>query len=1254
MRLRVFLALLCLASPSNAQVLRFERLTQDDGLTLNNVTCFAQDSFGFLWIGTQDGLNRWDGAAFRRFRPDGTATALQNGHVRAVAAVAGGKLWVATREGGLSLWDPAAETFTTWRHDKGRADSLGDDAVNTLLANEDGSVWAGHFGGLDLVDPNRGALTHLLSQLEVQLVARGPEGTLWVLTRDGRLLSADAKGKSAEHASPAGPFTAIAGTEGGHWLAGTRDGALLEWNPISRAFDRTDGPTPAAQITDVHLDRKGTLWVATRGAGVLRRDAASSALRAIRSDPSDPHSLPSDHVNQLFEDGTGVLWFGTESGLASHDPASAAFRVFRAGQGSLADGYVWAARADREGNLWVGTNGGASRRDRATGEWRNFAANPDDPKALASETVAAILVDRTGAVWLGGSRGLSRYDPANGAFTSWRRDGKAPVLPGRVWSLLETRDGRILAGTGNGLVERDASGGFVNPLPGFGAAVFSMAEEPGGALWLGTFYNGLYRLEPGAAKVSRGFPFEPQQISVTYVDSRGRLWIGTTQGLFRRDAAGSPLRHYRIREGLPNESIMGVVEDAAGEIWVSTNEGIVRLDPERHVFHGFTTRDGLPSNEFNQMAAGRTPAGEILLGTPAGLLVFDPRAIVPDANPPKVAITGLEVMGSPVPIGVAKGFSLARSILTTESLRLTHRERIVTFTFAALHFAASHAARFRWQLAGWDETWHESDASRRSVTYTNLPAGRYRLEVRAANRDGVWSRPGASLELQVLPPPWRTWWAYTLYLVGAAGAVAAVFVSRTRALRRRQRELEQLVALRTDELQKANAAKSVFLANMSHELRTPLNAVLGFAQLLERSAAMRGEDRKSLDVIRRAGTHLLGLINDVLSLSKIEAGRLTLDEAPFSLKGALESVESMMRVRAEKAGLALSCEVQGELPPAVVGDEGKLRQVLVNLMGNAVKFTASGGVTLRAAWRDGRARFEVEDSGHGIAPVEQATLFEAFVQTESGRRSKEGTGLGLVISREVVRLMGGDIRVKSELGKGSCFAFEASLPVAASAGEAAERRVVGLAAGERSRKVVVADDVAENRLLVVRLLESVGLEVLEAGNGEEAVALWERERPDLILMDLRMPVLDGRDATRLLRGRERAGGLPRTPVLALTASAFEHEREEILSCGADGFLAKPFTEAQLLGMIGRHAGVRFRTEEESPVAADSLAGDRIARLSEEEVRELRDALERGDVEKAAEAATRLRLRDEDLGRELLAEVRAYRVDHLLDLLEQRG
>ena len=453
-----------------------------------------------------------------------------------------------------------------------------------------------------------------------------------------------------------------------------------------------------------------------------------------------------------------------------------------------------------------------------------------------------------------------------------------------------------------------------------------------------------------------------------------------------------------------------------------------------------------------------------------------------------------------------------------------------------------------------------------------------------------------------------------------------------------------------------NRAKSLFLAAMSHELRTPLNAVLGFAQLIRRDPLLGAENREYLETILRSGEHLLGLINDVLSIAKIEAGKMTLSIQPFDFNRFVRAVEEMIGVRARAKGLAFVVERAEGLPTVVLGDEGKLRQVLLNLLGNAMKFTESGSVRLRVAWEDGRAAFDVEDTGRGIAPDEMEKLFVPFEQTESGRSEADGTGLGLAISREMVRLMGGDIRVSSRVGVGTSFAFEMEMPVAVSHEPIGERRVaIAVEPSGRGRRVLVVDDTRENRLVLVKLLESVGLAVREAENGAEAVETWAAWRPDLVFMDMRMPVVGGLVATAEIRRRESEEGAEvRTRIVALTASAFEHERDEILAGGCDRFVTKPFREEAIFDALTELIGVKFVYEAAGISAArvEAVTLDRLAAMPPERLGALKEALTLGDVTEIRRVVAAIAADDRELAESLAAAISAYRYDALLELAER--
>jgi signal transduction histidine kinase/CheY-like chemotaxis protein len=624
----------------------------------------------------------------------------------------------------------------------------------------------------------------------------------------------------------------------------------------------------------------------------------------------------------------------------------------------------------------------------------------------------------------------------------------------------------------------------------------------------------------------------------------------------------------------------------------------------------------------------------------------DPERIPMNRRPPPVLVE--EVIANGVPLDVNAPARLRPGV---EKLEIH---------YTATSFLAPERVRFRFRLEGYDKSWTEA-GTRRVAYYTGLPPGRFRFRVLACNDDGVWNEAGASFLLELLPPWWRTWWAQVLEALALVLALFGVVRLRVRALERRTAALERKVEERTVALaaserraSEANRAKSVFLASMSHELRTPLNGILGFAQLMARRRGRDAEDKESLDVISRSGEHLLGLINDVLSLSKIEAGRVELSVEAFDPSAFVRALLGVVSPRAAAKRLELAVETHG-LPPAVRGDEAKLRQILLNLLSNAVRLTAAGRVTLRAGWSGGRGVFEVEDTGPGISPDDMGKLFQPFTQTEAGMRSQEGTGLGLALSRQLARLMGGDVTVVSAVGKGAAFRLEVELPEAdaASVRGLDTRRVASLAPGTAAPRVLVVDDLAENRLVLTRLLVSVGFDVREAAGGEQAVEAWRSVDPRLVFMDKRMAGVDGLEATRRIRAEERATGRPYTAIVALTASAMEHERGEILASGCDAFIAKPYRESAIFETIAQLVGTTYVYDGDDGRPSDPAAtieAARLARIPQDVREELLDAFSRGDFDAAERAAQRVRPLDEVLAEALHAAARRYDSDAALAAL----
>ncbi len=1286
------------ANAPSTDIIEFGRppvrvFTTEQGLPQNTIQAIVFDTRGYLWVGTQDGAARYNARSWRTVSmPNRT---LSN-FVGAICASRDGSIWFGTNGGGVlhldrghwTIYDAASGALP---NDQVRCmiETVGRDGEPVLLVGTRGGLARLKRGRWSFVDDSNGLPNNVVRSLLVSHADKAG-ATLWVGTRGG--LGRYSRGEWSAVSAGDGLGDCVVSSlletaNGGStalWV-GT-DGKGL-WRGDGRSFTRVDpvagfaGDTINGLLETASVADERTIWAAT--------DRGLSRFENGRwSTYDDRTGLPHNVVMSLAAGGSSrgdrCVWLGTMgAGLARLELG----RWLSLDESSgLPDRSVWSLLETRSvgggRSTWIGTLGGGLARF-AEGRWSTF----DTRSGLPDNSIVSLL-ESTGrdgepVVWAGTfGGGVARYCRGQ-----WSVEDTSTGLPhNSVLSLLETsEDGgsrSIWIGTNGGGLARLRDGAWTvydtdSGLPNNVVVCLleTRSTEGGRSIWAGTNGGGLACLTNGEWTVhdtSTGLPNNlVMGLMATDEGPGGTLWVATMGGGVARRALGAGSHRWRILSSstspaLSSDVAYRFVKDKSDRVYVFTNRGIDRLtprrptndDPSEFAISTFTTDDGIPADECNSGASMLDSLGRVWAGTGEGAAVLDPSREVEDQERK--------------PILVERTFVNGRRAFLEEGAELAHDENNMVFEYALLSTFREKATRYRTQLAGferipspWTTDWKRE--------FTNLPEGRYAFRVWGRDAAGNVSGP-AELAFRVRPAPWRTWWAYGLYAAAATGLGYAGVHYRLKALNRRNIELEAAIAERTVQLaekvgelqvserralesertaHEANRAKSVFLSSMSHELRTPLNAILGFAQVMQRNASREGEDRENLEIIARSGEHLLGLINDVLSISKIEAGKLTLSVQPFDLRLLLQGIEEMIQVRAEDKGLSLVTDIDPDLPKYVAGDEGKLRQVLINLLGNAVKFTSVGGVSLRARWRDGRAHFEVEDTGFGIASDEIGKLFQPFQQTASGEQASEGTGLGLAISSSFVQLMGGRIEVESELRRGTVFRFGAELPIAEGY-EAAQRehRVVGLEPGQQPLRMVVVDDSSANRLLLRRLLEPFGFQMREAGTGLEALEIWEHWNPHLMWMDMRLPHMNGFEVLEAIRACE-GGHL--TKIIALTASAFEHDREAILAAGCDDFIAKPYRESTILEKLTEHFGVRFRYDdsEDSDVTGvldTASLGERLDAIDRDLRDRLTDAALHGDIVDAQAAIELIRPSDDRLAADLKSMVRAYRFDELLSLL----
>lgn len=1168
----------------------FNTLTTADGLSYNHITALCQDSYGFIWIGTRYGLNRYDGYRFQHFFYEANDTAGINANqIRQIWEDRSHNIWVATSSNVLNRYNRLTESFEP-------VDIPGLDHFIRCTSQRPGTdtLYLGIHNDRQLY------------AVDLQNAAREVVVTEQQQCKD-----------------PYPIDNILQDSRGRLWFADWQ--ALHVYDPADQNMQcfkheaSDESSLSNSYVSALYEDRRGQIWVGTAN-GLNRWNPEAGHFRRIL--PS--HYLPDldtalyNYITAIEEDAAGNLWLGTGEGLLYFHTTEERFAVYRPPAGGLTGGGVFDLMRDNSGVLWIGTGEGLCRLYPGIHQFDRGVHDILVTSAKEAANTKQILRTGPGTYWMSANFGLFRSRKQGDRFV------RELLHPGEFHGLYQSKDGSVFAGALNNGVYQFEDGRLTRHLSRAvgqlsGSYCWAITEDVAGTLWVAAVGNlnryqpdreqfghyndpgyrvnaeidlsdsyilhtdrrdnlwigassGLYFLAKGELQKPFGTPLDfkayyhdSQQraslsssyVTCIYEASDGAIWIGTDNGL-NRFADGQFIRY---QDQLPGQKVMSMLEDDSGNLWLGTTNGLARFDPTGQKFTNYSTADGLPSNSFQLGNCLREEDGTLVFGTEKGFVSFQPARLVRNTQPPAVYITDFRLFNQSVKVG-AQDSLLTSAIQYAENLELRYDQNVLTFEFAALNYFNPELNSYAYQLIGFDDSL-QYIGHRREATFTNLDAGEYTLWVKAANNHGVWNEEGVRLPIHILPPWYRTWWAYLLWIsLLLGGAYRWYHFQLSRQLNRAE----------TERLKDLDAVKTNLYTNITHEFRTPLTVILGMARNIQR--APDEWSAKGAIMIERNGQNLLDLVNQMLDLSKLEAGSLGVNKVQADLINYLQSLVEPFQAWAKDKDIALHL-LNGQASLLMDFDPEKIQAIVSNLLANAIQFTPSGGAIYFRVQVSGEhcVQLTVEDTGRGMTALEMDRIFDRFYQAESGATGQgQGTGIGLALTKGLVELLAGHIEVESTVGKGS--SFRVTLPITRSR----PKGEIPMHSGRKKMETLVAPSTLSSDgdpnlplLLIVEDSDDVVLylqsclqadyRLAVAKNGQEGVDKTMDLQPAVVISDVMMPAKNGFELCAILK---QSPSTSHIPIILLTAKADIDSKLEGLTTGADAYLSKPFQKEELL------------------------------------------------------------------------------------------
>jgi len=1252
----LFIVLLFLYPCISSEILlNFKHYSPSDGLSESSVDCIIQDDQGYLWFGTPtNGLNRFDGNVFSTYKYNQhDSTSLSGNIISAIYEDSQGNLWIGTMGGGLNLYNRDLNNFTRIKNPI-RDHSYFEYDIKFIVDENTDRMWVGFHNKLELYDreenrfiPHRdwNKIVKFIGDFTISFLYLDHIGLLWIGTRTKGLIALDIEAGTSRHyenykndpnsLSHNHIWTITEDTFNNLWI-GTFGGGLNLFDREKEIFYRfQNNPQDVNSIGSDNIcalmvDCDNTLWIGTENSGLnkLCIDSSQSiekkyTFQKYLYDKDNNNSLSSNNVRSIYQDKQGNYWIGTYKGglnfSAKYVKPFEHFYCESYNEKSLSNNLVNCIYEDSEGLIWISTDGGGLNLfDRQTNSFSSFKNSPNDPNSISHNHVISTCEDQDGNLWIGTWGGLDKLDKKKKSFIHIKHDPKDEkntlcsnninhiMCDSRnllwictysgldVLDLVQNKYYHILVDSTNRLSNSDIRTAF---------------EDSNSRIWIGT-PQGLHVIEKKNI-LSRKFVFKHyldgknplgdhngKVIYNIFESQKQEIWVATEEGLFRYSSVADSFVSFTVKDGLPSDGIMAILEDDGGNLWISTLNGLSKFNPHNQKFINYVASDGLQSNEF-YVGACKSSSGELYFGGINGFTVFNPRNIKQNLEPPAVVITDFFINHKSVSMG--NFFKNPERNESSQSyipiLEIQPEYNAFSFEFAALDYTNPKKHQYEFRLEGFDKDWNETDANRRLVTYTGLPAGSYTFHVRGSNSDGIWNKDGTSIDVEVIPIFLKSTWALVLYIIVGLG----ILILLRRII---------IAKIRYDAEIDLDEMKLDFFTNVTHEFKTPLTLIMGPIDKLlhaDKEFVTREFDRY-LQIIFRNSQRLLRLINQIMDVQKIDKGKMELNTSQIDIVQFVKEIFLSFNYLAESRNIEFQFKTNKKKINTNFDPE-KLDKVIYNLISNAFKYTKNGGkivisLSIFESCDDARSYLidkttiklnqsdwsteklfliSIKDTGEGIPEKQLEHIFDLFYRGENNRASgQQGTGIGLALTKELVNLHQGQIYVDSQKNKGT--EFTVILPLDDSSFEISQndQSYIHLESDDQSNLdlylsseiadvnlltdselvLIVEDDIDMRSFIRDQLKDKYS--IVEASNGKEGLIKANELIPDLIISDVMMPELDGYQFCKQIKDDEKTSHIP---VIILTAKSEESEQIMGFDFGADAYIIKPFKPSILSARI---------------------------------------------------------------------------------------